>query len=193
MNYTNSKPELNIVNCILANNGDYDLFAYSGSNNGITCTNSIVEVAYVHANSKTVTYTNSITGDQASLNVTTPTTNGGNNSLTPYAALTSGSVAIDAGVTGTFGNTYSGGIIAVPSKDQIGSDRVGNTDIGSYEVTTIPRITFSDINKIYGDANFDLSAASNSGGAISYTIEGANTTGTTLSGTNNETVNIGLY
>ena len=182
--------ELHITNSIIANSNDYDLFAISGGDNAVKCTNSIIEI--VEPGGKVITYTNCLTGNQALLNVTTPITNGGNNNLTPYAALTSGSVAINAGVTGNFGDPNSGGIIAVPSKDQIGSDRVGNTDIGSYEVTTIsPTITFSDINKIYGDANFDLSAASNSGGAISYTIEGTNTTGTILSGTNNETVNIG--
>lgn len=182
--------ELHITNSIIANSIKYDLFATSGGDNAVKCTNSIIEVE--EPGGKVINYTNCLTGNQALLNVTTPITNGGNNNLTPYAALTSGSVAINAGVTGNFGDTNSGGIIAVPSIDQIGSDRVGNTDIGSYEVTIIsPTITFSDINKTYGDANFNLSAASNSGGAISYTIEGTNTTGTTLSGSNNEIVNIG--
>ncbi len=57
--------------------------------------------------------------------------------------------------------------------------------------STSPTITFGDIDKIYGDANFDLTTTSNSAGAITYTIEGANTTGTTLSGASNKTVNLG--
>ena len=186
----NNDEELHITNSIIANSKEFDLFAYSGGDNAIKCTNSIIEVEQPEG--KSITYKNCLNGNQTSLNVTTPITNGGNNNLTPYAALASGSVAINAGVTGNFGDTNSGGIIAVPSKDQIGSDRVGTIDIGSYEYTTIsPTITFSDINKIYGEANFDLSATSNSGGTISYSIEGTNTTGTTLSGTNNKTVNIG--
>ncbi|CAL2080512.1 MBG domain-containing protein [Tenacibaculum sp. 190524A05c] len=55
-----------------------------------------------------------------------------------------------------------------------------------------PTITFNDINKFVGDANFNLVATSNSGGAISYQI--LNQTGlqaTTLSGTNNATVSLG--
>jgi len=57
--------------------------------------------------------------------------------------------------------------------------------------STSPTITFSDINKTYGDPNFDLAATSNSGGTITYSIEGVNTTGTTLSGINNKTVTLG--
>ncbi len=54
-----------------------------------------------------------------------------------------------------------------------------------------PTIMLNNINKVYGDANFDLAATSNSGGIFSYTIEGLNTTGTSLSGTNNKTINLG--
>ncbi len=54
-----------------------------------------------------------------------------------------------------------------------------------------PTITFNNISKTYGDANFNLAATSNSGGAITYSIEGANATGTSLSGISNETVNLG--
>ncbi|PWA10106.1 MBG domain-containing protein [Flavobacterium laiguense] len=55
----------------------------------------------------------------------------------------------------------------------------------------VPTITVTDINKTYGDVNFDLEATSNSQGVITYSIEGVNTTGTTLSGINNKTVNVG--
>ena len=53
-----------------------------------------------------------------------------------------------------------------------------------------PTITFADIDKIYGGADFTLDASSNSNGVISYSIEGTSN-GTSLSGTNNETVTLG--
>ncbi|WP_189318501.1 MBG domain-containing protein [Flavobacterium sp. LM5] len=52
-------------------------------------------------------------------------------------------------------------------------------------------IDFNNITTSYGSANFDLAASSNSGGNITYSILGTNTTGTTLSGTNNKTVTVG--
>ncbi|MBL4642306.1 MAG: hypothetical protein JKY44_01820, partial [Flavobacteriaceae bacterium] len=78
----------------------------------------------------------------------------------------------------------------------------GAQDVSNWTLTDItisnvaapsnsPTITFGDSNKTYGDANFDLGATSNSAGAITYTIEGVNTTGTTLSGASNKTVNLG--
>jgi hypothetical protein len=54
-----------------------------------------------------------------------------------------------------------------------------------------PTITFSNIISTYGDANFNLGATSDSGGTITYSIEGENTTGTSLSATNNKTVTLG--
>ena len=51
-------------------------------------------------------------------------------------------------------------------------------------------ITFADLGKTYGDANFNLGATSNSTGTISYSIVGT-ANGTSLSGTNNATVSIG--
>lgn len=53
-----------------------------------------------------------------------------------------------------------------------------------------PTITFTDIDKVYGDADFALAATSNSDGAITYSIEGA-ANGISLSGTNNATVTLG--
>ena len=53
-----------------------------------------------------------------------------------------------------------------------------------------PTITFANVNKIFGDANFDLAATSNSSGALSYSIVGA-ANGSSLSGTNNATVTLG--
>ncbi|CAL2106316.1 exported hypothetical protein [Tenacibaculum sp. 190524A02b] len=54
-----------------------------------------------------------------------------------------------------------------------------------------PTITFNDITVNAGDANFNLNATSNSSGAITYRIIDDGGSGTTLSGTNNETVTIG--
>lgn len=51
--------------------------------------------------------------------------------------------------------------------------------------------TFTDVNKTYGDPNFDLLATSNSGGVITYSIVSATSVGTTLGGLNNETVSLG--
>ncbi len=53
-----------------------------------------------------------------------------------------------------------------------------------------PTISFTDINKTYGDADFTLAATSNSGGVITYSIIGA-TNGTSLSGSNDATVDLG--
>ena len=55
----------------------------------------------------------------------------------------------------------------------------------------VPTITFDDVTARVGDANFNLNATSNSTGTISYQIIDDGGTGTTLSGTNNETVTVG--
>lgn len=80
-----------------------------------------------------------ITGVQANLNLgNTLGTNGTLNS-TDTLALSSGSVAINAGATGTNGSE------SVPSTDQRGLSRVGATDMGAYEygasVNTAPSLT----------------------------------------------------
>jgi gliding motility-associated-like protein len=77
---------------------------------------------------------------------------------------------------------------------------ISGTDSGNYTLTqptlsgdiiTIPpTITFSNVNKTYGDSNFNLNATSNSSGTITYSIIGS-ANGTSLSGTNNETVTLG--
>jgi predicted nucleotidyltransferase len=53
-----------------------------------------------------------------------------------------------------------------------------------------PIISFSDIIKTFGDADFTLGATSNSVGTITYSIVGV-ANGTSLSGTNNENVTLG--
>ena len=78
--------------------------------------------------------------------------------------------------------------------DTSGNSYAGITDNTTLDFTTTisPTITFSNINRTYGDANFNLGATSDSGGTITYSIEGANTTGAVLNGTNNETVALGI-
>ena len=71
---------------------------------------------------------------------------------------------------------------------------IGSSDNATVTITDddiIPAtITFADVNKTYGDANFNLSATSNSTGTITYSVIGS-ANGTGLSGTNNALVNIG--
>ncbi len=57
--------------------------------------------------------------------------------------------------------------------------------------STVPTITFANINKSYGEANFNLGATSNSAGAITYAIVPGGTGTATLSGTGNKTVTLG--
>ncbi len=52
-------------------------------------------------------------------------------------------------------------------------------------------ISFDDITKTVGDADFDLAAVASDGSTISYQIIGQTGLRTSLSGTNNETVNLG--
>ncbi|PHS10039.1 MAG: hypothetical protein COA88_03145 [Kordia sp.] len=54
-----------------------------------------------------------------------------------------------------------------------------------------PTITFTDIVKNSGDPDFNLAVTSNSAGTISYTILSQTGSGSSLSGTNNETVTLG--
>ncbi|TVZ57378.1 putative secreted protein (Por secretion system target) [Lutibacter sp. Hel_I_33_5] len=73
------------------------------------------------------------------------------------------------------------------------SNAIGTTYgfTGVFTTTKLdPTITFENITKTYGDANFDLAATSNSTGVISYSIIGTKN-GTSLSGTNKKTVTVG--
>ncbi|WP_152286890.1 MBG domain-containing protein [Flavicella marina] len=102
-----------------------------------------------------------------------------------------------------FGDVFSGSLMRLPG-EVIGNYPIekGTLSAGinyDLEVTPgidfsitpgAPTITFSDIEKIYGDDDFSLNATSNSGGTISYAIVGASN-GTVLSGVHNEVVSIG--
>ena len=98
--------------------------------------------------------------------------------------------------TGVFSESISGLVAGTQYSYKAYATNSAGTSYGTVEtyttsVLTNPTITFADISKIYGDADFTLGATTNSGGTISYTIEGVNTTGTSLSGTNNATVMAG--
>ncbi|UQD56219.1 MBG domain-containing protein [Flavobacterium sp. K5-23] len=93
----------------------------------------------------------------------------------------------DSSVTASNGTLTNFGLTGATSNWVAGSPIVTGTNCPYI----VPTITVTDINKTYGDVNFDLAATSNSTGLISYSIIGANTTGTSLSGTDNKTVNVG--
>ena len=124
-----------IANCIIANSTGYDIYSYrnaGSADNSVKVYNSIIETA--SSSTHIISYTNSLTGDQANLNITTPTTNGGNNLYTPTIPISQNSVAVDAGLSiGTVGNTYSGGAVIIPNNDQRGTIRTSSIDIGAYE------------------------------------------------------------
>ena len=67
---------------------------------------------------------------------------------------------------------------------------LSTTPFTNLAILIAPTITFNDINKTYGDVSFDLAATSNSTGNITYSIIGP-ANGTSLAGTNNETVALG--
>ena len=61
----------------------------------------------------------------------------------------------------------------------------------TFTTLSIPTVAFTDFNKTYGDADFDLTATSNSSGSISYSIVSGGTGTASLAGTNNRTVSLG--
>jgi hypothetical protein len=127
-----SSTTLYLKNTILANNsassdgsGDFDLYQGNFTDNGY----NIVE--HTDASSGLFTGTTK-TGDQSNLfgsSVGTTPSLAINNSIngTPTLKTTSGSVAINAGSSGTNNS------ISVPTTDQRGAGRNGATDIGAYE------------------------------------------------------------
>jgi gliding motility-associated-like protein len=125
----------------------------------------------------------------------------GSNSFTIDAASPGAQASISGAVltinpSGNFDPNANYAVQIAPTAidDLAGNSYDGITDNTTLDFTTVvsipPTITFTDIGKTYGDANFNLAATSDSGGTISYSIIGA-ANGTSLSGTNNETVTIG--
>lgn len=86
---------------------------------------------------------------------------------------------------GTAAITLAGG-----SDDNYSLALVNGTLTITAKSKTVPTITFVDVTKVYGEADFDLAATSNSTGVISYSITG-DANGSSLSGTDNRTLNIG--
>ena len=126
---------MNMKNNLLANNtesggGTPNDFRYQSgtvNDNG----NNLVEFSANY----TFTGTGDITGDQPSLNISGALADNGTLNGTQTLALNTGSVAIDAGSTG------SNGSVTVPCKDQRGLFDNGSKDIGAYEFgasSTVP-------------------------------------------------------
>ena len=107
-------------------------------------------------------------------------------------AVNSGGFTHDFSISGlTQGTPYD---VYVVAQDDEATPNLQNSPekIGVLTASSIaPSITFVDITKTYGDANFDLAATSNSPGTISYSIVAGGTGSASLSGTNNATVTIG--
>jgi len=123
-----------IKNSLFANSGSnhYDFTRGSGTvtDNGY----NIVETS----SGQTFNATGDITGDQASLNISSTLADNSTLYGTKTLALSSGSVAIDAGNDSSANNG-----VVIPATDQRGFSRSGGTDIGAYEydTTTTPTPT----------------------------------------------------
>ena len=136
--------EAYIKNTIVANNtantAPYDLELYEGTlnDNGY----NIIE-SYSKTGSGTGTLAGTdITGEQASLNLSSVLADNGGSTLT--LALESGSVAIDAG------DSSNNGSATVPSTDQRGVARDASVDIGAYEYASniAPTVTTQAVSGI---------------------------------------------
>jgi len=117
-----------LKNTILANNTGNstanDFYVVSGSAGRITDNGyNIVE----YSTNKTWSGTGNLTGDQSTLNLSASLADNSTSNGVQTLALSSGSVAIDAG------NTSANGTVSIPGTDQRGGTRSGSTDIGAYE------------------------------------------------------------
>ncbi len=153
---------MNMKNNLLANNtesgGTPNDFRYQSgtvNDNG----NNLIE----YSANYTFTGTGDITGDQPSLNVAGALANNGTFNGTQTLALTSGSVAIDAGGSGM------NGAVAVPCKDQRNYYDTGSKDIGAYEyngATVIPYAISIETDPV--------SQAACAGNNVSFTVSSSN-------------------
>ena len=112
--------------------------------------------------------------------------------------VTSANVAISTGsftnafsVTGLTSETAYDVYVVVEDDEGTPNLQASPTKIDITTINSTPTITFNNISKTYGDANFDLAVTSNSIGTISYSVVTGGTGAATLSGTNNKTVIIG--
>ena len=187
----NNSAILQIKNTIVANNtsttvaaaADFDKFQGTLTDNGY----NIVEVG-----TGTFTSTGDRTGDQPNLfgtgTSTTPSLalNGSING-TPTLALSSGSVAINAG-----NSTSNNSSVEIPTTDQRGLNRAGATDIGAYEFgAAAPTPTVTGISPTSGPTAGGTSVVitgTNLSGATSVMFGGNAATGVTVNSATQVTV-----
>lgn len=120
---------IHMKNTILANNtangSPSDFHAFDASSGGRVTDNGYNIVEY--STNKTWSATGDITGDQASLNVSSTLADNSATNGVQTLALSSGSVAINAG------NATAHSSIAIPGTDQRGGTRNSTVDIGAFE------------------------------------------------------------
>ncbi|OGZ19208.1 MAG: hypothetical protein A2494_01545 [Candidatus Lloydbacteria bacterium RIFOXYC12_FULL_46_25] len=183
---------LSLKNTILANNSSStpdDIYVVSGSA-GMVVDNGYNIVEY--STNKTWSATGDITGNQASLNVSATLADNSALNGVQTLALSSGSVAIDAGDT-----TANSGI-AIPLYDQRGGTRSGSTDIGSFEygaggfadvVPPTVSLTAPSSSGVVGGTSVTLTASASDNisiGGVSFYVDG------TLQGSEDTTSTYGV-
>jgi hypothetical protein len=133
-----SKGDLYIKNSIIANNISTTTVTedYDDSFDGMTYDNGYNIVEF--HNSPNFIGAGTITGEQANLfgrgiSSTPPLSDNNPTNGTPYLALETGSVAINAG------NALTNGVVSTLRSDQRGLDRVGKYDIGAYEYGAVSK------------------------------------------------------
>jgi hypothetical protein len=174
-----------LKNNILANvDSGYNFYASSSPT--ITESYNLVETSY----GKTFNGTGDITGDQASLNMkavysVNDTTNG-----TRTVALTTGSVAINAGT-----DVANNGI-SIPTTDQRGLSRVSSVDMGAFEFQAtdtedpmVSSLSAVDADNTYTTLTFDEGIYDTDGGsgaletsdlAVTFSANGGGASGITI-------------
>lgn len=156
--YLESGVTTHIKNTILAQNTGGNATACDWTRSGgslSTKTNNIVENQ--SGSDFTNGVNNNLVGTQANLNLSSTLADNSTTGLSQTLALTTGSVAIDAGSA-----TANNGV-TIPSTDQRGQPRSGSVDIGSYELQSDSDpptiVTFSPADNDTGiavDANLVL-------------------------------------
>ncbi len=125
---------LSIKNTIVANSSTTDDFYLAGG----TITDNGYNI--VESSNTTFSGTGTLTGEQANLNISSTLADNSSLNGTQTLALSSGSVAIDAG------NSSNNATVPVPTTDQRGATRSGTTDIGAFEyngVTPVELTSFT--------------------------------------------------
>jgi len=164
---------------------------------------SLDNIAFSSAVVPTVTTTTASSIASTSATIGGNVTNDGGDTVTERGIVwnTSGTPtissnkALNGSGTGVFSKMVSGLPVSATIYYRAFATNSFGTNYGTVQTFTtlrvVPTITFNNISKTYGDANFDLGATSNSGGTIIYSVVTGGTGTVTLSGTNNKTVTIG--